>query len=390
MIDRRLGGKESRRWQRQPECGPPDPRAGLAGHPPARSTSSSSASASPAPASPSTRSPAACRCWRSTPHDLAFGTSRWSLQARPRRAALPRLRPGRRRPRERRRARHPDGGHRPAPHPRAADADPAQRRRHQAAGRRDPRRLRGGDLLRRGARTARHPPPPAPGLGDRGAASWRRRCARTGCAAALLGWDGQLEDDARLVVAIARTAASYGAHVRTRARVLSADRDGGAAARRADRRTGARGRARTVVNATGVWAGDLVADGSGCAPAAAPTWCCAPRRLPRAARRPSPRRCRASTHRFVMVLPQPDGRVYVGLTDEPVDGPVPDVPEPTERRDRLPARRRLRARSTAADPRRRGRRLRRAAAAARRRAPQGDAPPTSPAGTRCSPATTAS
>ena len=28
--------------------------------------------------------------------------------------------------------------------------------------------------------------------------------------------------------------------------------------------------------------------------------------------------------------PQPDGRVYVGLTDEPVDGPVPDVPEPTE------------------------------------------------------------
>ena len=31
-----------------------------------------------------------------------------------------------------------------------------------------------------------------------------------------------------------------------------------------------------------------------------------------------------------MVLPQPDGTVHVGLTDEPVDGPVPDVPEPTE------------------------------------------------------------
>ena len=29
-------------------------------------------------------------------------------------------------------------------------------------------------------------------------------------------------------------------------------------------------------------------------------------------------------------LPQPDGPVYVGLTDEPVDGDVPDVPEPTE------------------------------------------------------------
>jgi glycerol-3-phosphate dehydrogenase len=31
-----------------------------------------------------------------------------------------------------------------------------------------------------------------------------------------------------------------------------------------------------------------------------------------------------------MVLPQPDGTIYVGLTDEPVDGAVPDVPEPTE------------------------------------------------------------
>ena len=36
------------------------------------------------------------------------------------------------------------------------------------------------------------------------------------------------------------------------------------------------------------------------------------------------------TNRFVLVLPQPDGTVYVGLTDEPADGPVPDVPEPTE------------------------------------------------------------
>jgi len=32
----------------------------------------------------------------------------------------------------------------------------------------------------------------------------------------------------------------------------------------------------------------------------------------------------------VMALPQPDGTIYVGLTDVPVDGPVPDVPEPTD------------------------------------------------------------
>ena len=35
-------------------------------------------------------------------------------------------------------------------------------------------------------------------------------------------------------------------------------------------------------------------------------------------------------NRFALVLPQPDGRVYVGLTDEPVDGPVPDVPQAPE------------------------------------------------------------
>jgi glycerol-3-phosphate dehydrogenase len=34
--------------------------------------------------------------------------------------------------------------------------------------------------------------------------------------------------------------------------------------------------------------------------------------------------------RFVFALPQPDGRVYVGLTDEPADGDIPDVPEPSE------------------------------------------------------------
>lgn len=36
------------------------------------------------------------------------------------------------------------------------------------------------------------------------------------------------------------------------------------------------------------------------------------------------------TNRFVMVLPQPDGTVYVGLTDEPVDGEIPDVPQASE------------------------------------------------------------
>jgi glycerol-3-phosphate dehydrogenase len=35
-------------------------------------------------------------------------------------------------------------------------------------------------------------------------------------------------------------------------------------------------------------------------------------------------------NRFVFALPQPDGNIYVGLTDEEVDGDIPDVPEATE------------------------------------------------------------
>ncbi|PAZ10267.1 hypothetical protein CLM62_41915 [Streptomyces sp. SA15] len=36
------------------------------------------------------------------------------------------------------------------------------------------------------------------------------------------------------------------------------------------------------------------------------------------------------SNRFVLVLPQGDGRVYAGLTDEPVEGDIPDVPEAPE------------------------------------------------------------
>ena len=56
-------------------------------------------------------------------HDLAFGTSRWSSKLVHGGLRYLAYGPGRHRPRERRRARHPDGGHRAAPHPR--DADPA-------------------------------------------------------------------------------------------------------------------------------------------------------------------------------------------------------------------------------------------------------------------------
>jgi glycerol-3-phosphate dehydrogenase len=38
-----------------------------------------------------------------------------------------------------------------------------------------------------------------------------------------------------------------------------------------------------------------------------------------------------SSNRYVLVLPQPGGdTIYVGLTDEPAEGEIPDVPQPTE------------------------------------------------------------
>jgi glycerol-3-phosphate dehydrogenase len=183
-----------------------------------------------------------------------------------------------------------------------------------------------GDLLRLGARTRRETLPRPRRVSATEALSLAPTLRVRGLRGGVLGWDGQLEDDARLVVTIARTAAAYGAHVRTHTRVLSAGAD---AVRLRDELTGAESevRARMVVNATGVWAGDL-ADVR-----------LRPSRgthlVLRAESLPGLRVCitapvPASTSRFVMALPQPDGTVYVGLTDEPVDGPVPDVPVPSE------------------------------------------------------------
>lgn len=185
----------------------------------------------------------------------------------------------------------------------------------------------GGDLLRRAAGTSGDTLPRPRRL----SAAETRRIApplRTdGLRGAYLGWDGQLEDDARLVTTIARTAAEHGAHVRTHARVVAAT---GREVRLRDELTGATATVatRTVVNATGVWAGDLV-DDVRLRPSRGTHLVLRAETLPGldvAVFAPIP----GETNRFVLVLPQPDGQFYVGLTDEPADGPVPDVAEPTE------------------------------------------------------------
>jgi len=188
-----------------------------------------------------------------------------------------------------------------------------------------------GDVLRASARTSRDVLPRPRRICARECASAAPPLRTAGMRGGVLSWDGQLEDDARLVTALARTAAGHGARILTRTRVLSLGRAG--ALHRVeirDERTGATSSimARAVVNAAGVWAGDLVDEVS-----------LRPSRgthlvlraetvagLRVAVTAPVP----GETTRFVMVLPQPDGLVYAGITDEPTDGPIPDVPEPSE------------------------------------------------------------
>jgi glycerol-3-phosphate dehydrogenase len=140
-------------------------------------------------------------------------------------------------------------------------------------------------------------------------------------------WDGQLTDDARLVVALARTAAAYGARVLTGATVTAVD--GADVHAELDNGEALTLRAGVVVNATGVWAQRL-APGIRLVPSRGSHLVLRGTRLgsPSAALTvPLP----GSRSRYVFALPQPDGLVYLGLTDEPVDGPVPDDdPRPSD------------------------------------------------------------
>ena len=184
-----------------------------------------------------------------------------------------------------------------------------------------------GDTLRLAARTARATLPPPRRLSAVETRHLAPVVRGDGLRGGLLSWDGRLTDDARLVTAVARTAAARGARILTRVRALTLT---GTGARVHDELTGEEGeiRARAVINATGVWAGGLV-EGIRIRPSRGTHLvlrpdCLGP--LPAGLHIPIP----GESNRFVLVLPQDDGRVYVGLTDEPVDGGIPDVPEVPE------------------------------------------------------------
>ncbi|MYW46763.1 FAD-dependent oxidoreductase, partial [Streptomyces sp. SID161] len=187
--------------------------------------------------------------------------------------------------------------------------------------------FRAGDMLRLAARTPRQVLPAPRRLSATEARHLAPSVRASGLRGGLLSWDGKVTDDARLVTALARTAAARGARVLTRVRALELT---GSGARIRDEVTGeeAEIRARAVINATGVWAGEL-ADGIRIRPSRGTHLVLRSERLgalPAGVHVPIP----GETNRFVLVLPQGDGRVYVGLTDEPVDGGIPDVPEVPE------------------------------------------------------------
>jgi glycerol-3-phosphate dehydrogenase len=187
--------------------------------------------------------------------------------------------------------------------------------------------LRAGDALRRAAGTPSTLLPPPRRIPAAEALALAPGLRRAGLRGGLLSFDGQLVDDARLVVALARTAAGFGARVLTRTRALHLHRHG------VDVRDEITGdtfeiRARAVVNATGVWAGELV-DSVRLRPSLGTHLVVSAESLgirDTAITVPVP----GETNRFALLLPQDDGRLYLGLTDEPLDGPIPDVPQVPE------------------------------------------------------------
>jgi len=186
--------------------------------------------------------------------------------------------------------------------------------------------LAAADVLRRAAGTSRATLP-GPRRLTRAEALRLAPQLRPDTTGGMLTWDGQLTDDARLVVAIARTAAAHGAAILTRCEASELAGDG---ATLTDRLTGEsfRMRARAVVSAAGVWAGQLTG-GITLRPSRG-THLVLPDALFGGLRAGVIAPVPGERSRFVFAVPVPgEPRVYAGLTDEPAGGPVPDVPEPS-------------------------------------------------------------
>ena len=259
-------------------------------------------------------------------HDLAFGTSRWSsklVHGGLRYLATGNIGIARRSAAERGILMTRNAPHLVSAMPQLVPLLPAMGTPERALVRTG---FLAGDALRAMAGTRSSTLPRSRRISAERAVDMAPTVRRDGLAGGLLAYDGQLIDDARLVAAVARTAAQHGAQILTR---VAASEATGTSVRLTDQLTGESFdvSARAVINASGVWAGEvdssitlrpsrgthLVFDAKAFGnPSAALTI-------------PIP----GELNRFVFAMPEQLGRVYLGLTDEDAPGPIPDVPEPT-------------------------------------------------------------
>jgi glycerol-3-phosphate dehydrogenase len=187
---------------------------------------------------------------------------------------------------------------------------------------------RAAEVLRMAARTHPGTLPRLRRIGATEARSWVS-AVRPDVTGGMLFWDGQLEDDARLVVAVARTAAALGARILTRVRAVSATGD---SALLRDELTGDEltVSARAVVNAAGVWAGALAGENADGSPVAPLRPSKGTHIVLRAGSLGTPASAMmlavpGEKDHYVFAVPHRDGHVIVGLTDDPVSQ-VDDVP----------------------------------------------------------------
>lgn len=259
-------------------------------------------------------------------HDLAFGTSRWSsklVHGGLRYLATGNVGIARRSAVERGILMTRNAPHLVRAMPQLVPLLPSMSRANRALVRVG---FLAGDVLRRTAGTPGSVLPGSQRVSPQRAIDLAPAVRRDGLDGGLLAYDGQLIDDARLVTAVARTAAQFGARILT---YVTASQATGSSVRLTDERTGESFdiAAGAVINATGVWAGEvdaalklrpsrgthLVFDAATFGnPAAALTI-------------PIP----GELNRFVFAMPEQLGRIYLGLTDEESPGPIPDVPQPT-------------------------------------------------------------
>lgn len=187
----------------------------------------------------------------------------------------------------------------------------------------------GGDLLRITAGTSSKTLPRSSYANKEKTIKLCPTVAKDGLKGSWVNWDGQMVDDARIVTAIARTAAENGAYVINHADVSEVT---GNSVKVTDEFTGESFTlgAKSVVSATGVWAGHIDKDiklrpargthlvfksealgnPTGSLTVALP----------------------GSISRYLFVMPEQLGRCYLGLTDEETKGGIVDVP-PTPEED---------------------------------------------------------